>query len=185
LEEGRVFANNIILRTAVPPMALTAEVNRHVDQLTKDVRVAKITTMSEQVDASIVPERIISMFANGFGALGAFLAALGLYGLLAYTVARRTHEIGIRMALGASRDNVAGLVLRDSLATVLAGVAIGIPVAFWGTQFLASVVEGLPASNTLLIALGAAGMVAVALLASYIPTRRATRVDPLVALRYE
>ena len=96
----------------------------------KTVPVTKVTTLETQVDASIVPERLLATVAGVFGALGAVLAAIGLYGLLAYTVARRVNEIGIRMALGATRAGVARMVLGEALAMVVAGLALGAPAAF-------------------------------------------------------
>jgi ABC-type antimicrobial peptide transport system permease subunit len=141
--------------------------------------------MSDQVDAAVVPERLVAMLSGSFGALGSLLAAIGLHGLLAYTAARRTKEIGVRTALGATRGDVAWLVLRDALVMVSVGLAAGIPVALWARKFAASLIEGLPTSSALTISLAAVGMIVVALVATYIPARRATRVDPMVALRYE
>jgi ABC-type antimicrobial peptide transport system permease subunit len=120
-----------------------------------------------------------------FGLVGALLAAIGLYGLLAYTVARRTNEIGIRMALGATRGNVIAMVLKSAIALVLAGVIVGLPAAYWGQRLVASMVEHLPAGGLAPMLVGAATLFGVALLAAYVPVRRATRVDPAVALRSE
>jgi ABC-type antimicrobial peptide transport system permease subunit len=120
-----------------------------------------------------------------FGALGSVLAAIGLYGLLAYTVARRINEIGVRMALGATPVDVIRMVLGDALGMVLAGLAIGVPLAFWGRQFATSLIQDLPVDTTVPIAFGAVAMIAVALAAAYVPARRAARVDPMEALRYE
>jgi ABC-type antimicrobial peptide transport system permease subunit len=142
-------------------------------------------TMSEQIDSSIVPERLIAMLSAGFGALGAMLAAIGLYGLLAYTVARRTHEIGVRVALGAAGTDVMCMVLRDALWMVCAGLAIGAAPALWGKRVAASLIPDLPVASPLPLLVAAAIMIAVALIAAYLPARRAMRVDPLVALRYE
>ena len=142
-------------------------------------------TMNEQIDSSIVPQRLIATLSAGFGGLGALLAAIGLYGLLAYTVARRTHEIGVRMALGAAGIDVMRIVLRDALWMVCAGLAIGAPLAFWGERVAASLIPDLPVASALPIVVAAAIMIAVGLVAAYLPARRAMRVDPMVALRYE
>jgi hypothetical protein len=183
--DSRMLANDFILRTSIPPDAVTSEARRSIAEILKGVEVRHITTMSEQVDASIVLERLIAMFSDSFGTLGLILAAIGLYGLLAYTAARRTKEIGVRMALGATRGAVTWMVLCDALVMVSAGLAAGIPVALWARKFASSLVEGLPRSSVLIISASALGVIVVALLASYIPARRATKVDPMVALRYE
>jgi ABC-type antimicrobial peptide transport system permease subunit len=120
-----------------------------------------------------------------FGGLGALLAAIGLYGLLAYTAARRIKEIGIRMALGAARGTVIWMVLRDALAMSCAGLCVGVPLAFWGKRFAASLVQDLPNIGALSVAFGATALIAIALLAAYVPARRAARVDPMEALRHE
>ena len=103
-----------------------------VSEVLKTVPVARVTTLAEQVDASIVPERLIATLSGLFGALGSVLTAVGIYGLLAYTVARRINEIGIRMALGATRSDVIRMVLGDALGMVCAGLAIGAPIAYFG-----------------------------------------------------
>jgi putative ABC transport system permease protein len=118
------------LRTSASPTAVIPAVRRTVRELLKTVPVLRVTTLADQVDASIVPERLIALLSGMFGALGSVLAAIGLYGLLAYTVARRVNEIGIRMALGATRGDVTRMVLGDALGMVCAGLAIGAPVAY-------------------------------------------------------
>jgi ABC-type antimicrobial peptide transport system permease subunit len=147
--------------------------------------VRRVTTLAEQVDSSIVPERLIATLAGFFGSVAALLAAIGLYGLLAYTVGRRTSEIGIRMALGATRGDVTLMVLKSTGWLVLMGVAAGVPLAFWSQRLAASRLENLRSSGALAIVSGTMGIVAVALIAAYVPVRRAIRVDPLTALRSE
>jgi ABC-type antimicrobial peptide transport system permease subunit len=141
--------------------------------------------MVDQVDASIVPERLIATLSGWFGALGALLAASGLYGLLSYTVARRTNEIGVRMALGAERSDVMQMVVRDALKLVCGGFVIGAPLAFWAKKIAVSLIQDLPTKNALWIISGSLTMLVVALFAAYWPARYASRVDPMVALRYE
>ncbi len=141
--------------------------------------------MAAQMDESIVPERLVAALSRLFGALAAMLAAIGLYGLLAYFVTRRRNEIGVRMAMGATPRNVAVMVVRDALGMVCAGLVLGLPFAIWGGRFVAGVFEGLPTSSATTILGAGATMLSVALLASYLPGRRAARVDPLEALRHD
>jgi len=156
-----------------------------VREILKTVAVTRVTTLSDQVDASIVSERLVAQLSGWFGALGAVLAAIGLYGLLAFTVARRTNEIGVRMAFGATPGNVTRMVLGDALGMVCAGLILGSPIAYWAKTYAASVILDLPVDNLFPIVFGAVAMIAVALFAAYVPARRASRVDPMEALRYE
>ena len=173
------------LRTSIDPEVVTPDVRRTVRELLKTVSVKSVTTLTDQVDASIVPERLIATLSLWFGALGALLAAIGLYGLLAYTVARRINEIGIRMALGATRSDATRMVLGDALGMVCMGLAVGAPIAFWSESFAASLIPDLQIKSAIPIASGALAMIAIALFAAYVPARRAAKVDPMVALRYE
>jgi predicted permease len=173
------------LRTSVPPMSITTEVRRIVDDVLRGVSVTKVTTLTEQLDASIVPERLISTLSGFFGGLGALLAAVGLYGLLAYTVARRTNEIGIRMALGATRGDVTQMVLKQALSLVCVGLIIGAPITMWSRRTAARMLESMSEGNLLPNVVAAVVMLGVALLAAYLPARRASRVEPLIALRSE
>jgi len=182
-QEGRLFSQ-FSLRTATPPENVTGAVRAAVRDVLRTVPVDHVTTLSDQVDASMVPERLIVTLATLFGALGSILAAIGLYGLLGYTVARRTNELGIRMALGASRANVMRAVLSEALRLVAAGAIVGLPLAWWGRRLLASRVPAIPVGLWPMAA-AAALMLAVAAAAAYAPARRAARIDPMEALRQE
>ena len=179
------MSSQLTLRTSVAPEAVAGDIRRTIGALLKTVPVARVTTMEDQVDDSILPERLVATLSGWFGALAAFLAAIGLYGLLAYMIARRINEIGIRMALGATRSKVFRMVLGSALGMVCTGLMVGVPLAFWAKSLAASLIEKLPVNGAISIVLGVLAMIAVAVLACYIPARRATKVDPMVALRYE
>jgi ABC-type antimicrobial peptide transport system permease subunit len=167
----------------VTPSAIVGEVRRAVRDVLRTVPIAKVTTLADQVDASIVPERVIAMLAGFFGGLAVLLAAVGLYGLLAYMVARRTSEIGVRMALGATDRDVMRMVSKSALGLVGAGLVVGAPIAIWSQRFAAGMMENLTVAGVFPIVFAAAAMMAVALLAAYVPARRAARVSPMEALR--
>ncbi|HUK19502.1 MAG TPA: ABC transporter permease, partial [Bryobacteraceae bacterium] len=183
-QEDRL-ANQFELHTSADPESVAGTVRRMVRDVLKTVPVKRVTTLAEQVDSNIVPERLIATLSRFFGCLGVVLAGIGLYGLLAYTVARRTNEIGVRMALGATAASVSRLVLREVLAMVSAGIAAGAALVWWTRPLAASLVQDLKTASAAPLAFGAGAMVAVALLASYVPARRAARVDPMTALRHE
>jgi predicted permease len=178
-------STQLSLRTVVDPIAVAAEARRIVTEMLGADSVRRVTTLAEQVDAAVVPERLMAILGAFFGAVSALLAAIGLYGLLAYTVARRTKEIGIRMALGATRGDVMRMMLRSGLTLVAAGFVVGAPVAFWGTRFAATAIEDLSGGGVPPVAAAVVAMLVVAALAAFMPTRRATRVEPVIALRSE
>ncbi|MEO6436293.1 MAG: ABC transporter permease, partial [Tepidisphaeraceae bacterium] len=183
-QEARL-SHQFSMRTSVNPESVTGAVRRAVQDVLKTVPVTRVTTLSDQVDAAIVPERLIATLSGLFGALGAVLAGTGLYGPLAYTVARRINEIGIRMALGATPADVRRIVLADAAGMVGAGLAIGIPIVFGGRRIAVNLIEDLSLDSAVPLAFGGAVMIAIALLAAYAPARRAARVDPMEALRQE
>ncbi|HYL38668.1 MAG TPA: ABC transporter permease [Bryobacteraceae bacterium] len=182
---GSVRGQTFLIRTNIDPEGIAVDVRRTIRNVAPGIPVARITTLTDQIDASIVPERLIATLSGFFGALGAVLAGIGLYGLLAYRVARRTNEIGIRAALGATAGDVTWLVLQDALVTVMAGLVLGVPLSIWGRSLAATLIPDLPIQTAAPFAVAAVGIMAVALLASYVPARRAARVAPLEAVRHE
>jgi len=173
------------VRTKGPPAAFLAPIRRAVAQFAPDVALMQPTTQREQFNDTIAQERLFARLSSFFGLLAVLLVATGLYGTLAYKVARRTAEIGVRMALGAQRGQVLWLVVRESLVLCAAGVLVGLPAAIIGARLLRSMLFGLGPGDPLTFTAALVSIVVVALAASFIPARRASAVDPMVALRCE
>lgn len=182
---GSVGARTFLIATNIDPEGIAGDARRVIRNVVPGIPVERIITLTDQIDASIVPERLIATLSGFIGALGAVLAGIGLYGLLAYTVARRTNEIGIRIALGATAGDVTWLVLQDALVTVMAGLLLGVPLAIWGRSLAAALIQDLPVQTAAPLAVATVGIVVIAFLASYVPARRAARVDPVEAVRHE
>jgi predicted permease len=183
------FAQRMILHArgaeGVPARDVYAAIRRAAAALDPDVPPEFMMSLADQVGIALLPQRVFSSVAGVFGVLGLVLAAVGIFGMVSYSVAQRTHEIGVRMALGARERDVLGLILRQGLKVTLAGVGLGVAGAFVLTRLLASLLYGVSATDPLIYALTALLLACVSLLASYVPARRATKVDPMVALRYE
>jgi predicted permease len=175
----------LAVRSAGKPAELTNAITHEARAIDANVFLTNITTLNERVDQSLVQERLVATLALFFGLLALLLACIGLYGVMSYDVARRTNEIGIRIALGADARRVMQLVLRETLLWVMLGLACGLVAAFATTRWLESLLFGLKPHDLLTIGLAALVLLAVALVAGYLPARRAARVDPLVALRHE
>jgi predicted permease len=173
------------LRTAAETQAILPSIREVVAQVNSNLPLFDVKTESEQIDRLLFQERLIARLSGFFGVLALVLACVGLYGLLSYEVSRRTREIGIRMALGAQPGSVLKVVLRQGVVMAIAGAAMGIGVALGVTRYLASMLYNVHTSDPATIAGVAILLTLVALAACYIPARRAMRVDPLVALRYE
>lgn len=173
------------VRTIANPTSMAAAIRHAVQEVDSNIPLFNLKTQSEQVNESLAQERLFARLSSFFGVLALLLASIGLYGLMSYSVARRTHEIGIRMALGAQPGNVRWLVMREMLLMVLIGVAIGLPAAIAATRVVSSMLFGLTATDPWTIAFATLFLVGVSALAGYLPARKASRVDPLVALRYE
>jgi predicted permease len=156
-----------------------------VHQLDANLPVFLFKTEERQRDDSISVERLAANLSTAFGVLATLLAGIGLYGVMAFLVARRTREIGIRMALGAAKGDVVWLVVREVLLLTAIGVMVGLPAAFGVTRLLASQLYGITPNDPVTVTVATLGIAAIAVLSSYLPARRATRVDPITALRYE
>jgi predicted permease len=175
----------VAVRTAGEPKAVAASVRETLREIDPKLPVIKIDTIGEQLDDLLVQERLITTLATSLGFLGTLLACLGLYGVVSYTVARRTSEIGIRMALGATPANVLRMVLKESLWLVVGGIAAGVPCAIAATKLVSSKLFGVTAADPMTISIGIGLMFSVAMLAALIPAGKASRVDPMTALRHE
>lgn len=176
---------NLVVRSAVDPSSLTASIRAAVATIDNYQPIFAVHTMQELVDDSISTRRLTLVLLGIFSVLALVLAAIGIYGVMAYSVALRTQEIGIRMALGAQRQDVLRLVLGQGARIAFFGVAIGLAAAAALARLLSSLLFAVGASDPLTFAAVAVVLIAVALLACYIPARRALRVDPIIALRYE
>jgi putative ABC transport system permease protein len=175
----------VYVRTAADPQSLYAQIRREVAALDSSLPILGMRTVDEQVGQSLSSERLVAMLSAFFGTLATLLAAIGLYGVMAYTVSRRTREIGIRVALGAGRGSLLGLIMREVLVLTGTGVAIAIPMALALTRLVRSQLYGIASGDVSSIAMAAGALIAVALAAGYIPAERASRVNPITALRSE
>jgi len=170
---------------AVPPMSLVPQVRSILRSVDSRLTATDVKTLAEQVDQSLYQEKLVSTLSSFFALLALALACIGLYGVMSYAVARRTNEIGIRMALGAEHHRILSMVLREALTIVILGILIGVPAALAASRLIATMLYGLKATDPVNVLAAVAVMAAVAALAGYIPARRATKVVPMVAIRYE
>ncbi len=175
----------VVLRSAGDPAALTSAVRREIRALDPNLPLSAFRTMEQVVEASTARSRLLTSLVAAFSTLALLLAAVGIYGLIAYTVGQRTREIGVRVALGARPRDAAGLVIRQSIRIVAPGIGIGIACALALTRFLESQLYDVSPTDPLTIAAVSAALLGVALLASWLPARRAAGVDPMEALRAE
>jgi predicted permease len=183
--QARMGTPTIAVRTAGDPLTLVGAIRETVRGIDPNLPMVDVSTQMEQVELRFEQEKVFAQAYTLFGGLALVLAAVGLYGVMSYTVARRTNEIGIRLALGAQREQVLGATMRESLVLVTIGAAIGIAIVFAASRFVASLLFGVPKNDAVSIALATIVLGVVATMAAYLPARRASRVDPMVALRNE
>ena len=180
-----LIQRTLCVRAAGNASALVAAIRGEVRSLDPNLPVFNVKTFAEQINESVSRERLVALLSSFLGLFALLLAALGLYGVMAYAVACRTREIGIRMALGARAGNALWLVLRETLLLALIGIALGLPAALISTRLTKELLFGLSPNDPLTIALATLVMIAIAALAGYLPARRAAQVDPLISLRHE
>jgi len=183
----RDFVNSMsaYVRTSRDPEQVFSAIRQAVNRIDSNVPVYRMKTLEKQVENSLVIERLVAGLSSAFGLLATLLAAIGLYGVMAYTVARRTREIGIRMALGAAGGDVIWLVMKEVLILVAIGIGVALPLAFGLTGFVKAQLYGIAPTDPLSAILATAGIAVVAVTAGYVPARRATTVDPMRALRWD
>jgi predicted permease len=186
MHQTRDWGNpEMVVRAPRAPALFVPDVRAAIKAFDPTLASNEFTTLEQIVDRAIAPRRLFTGTLSSFSTFGLLLAAMGLYGVIAYSVSQRTQEIGIRLALGAQRGNVLGLVVGEGLRMAGIGVAIGLAAAFFVTRLLQSQLYGVTTSDPFTYALTATILVMVTLLACYIPARRAARIDPMEALRYE
>jgi ABC-type antimicrobial peptide transport system permease subunit len=173
------------VRTAGDPITFLANVREAVRQIDHNLPLANVSTQTEQIEQRMAQERLFARTGLLFGALALVIAAIGIFGLMSYSVARRTNEIGIRMALGAHANDVRRLIISESMRPVLLGVVLGVAVAAGAGRLVAHLLFGLAPTDPLTVAAAVTVLLTVATAAASFPARRAARVDPLVALRHE
>ena len=173
------------VRTARQPEQAFSSIRQVVNNLDPNLPVFQMKTIESQMEESLITERLVATLSTGFGILATLLAAIGLYGVMAYMVAQRTREIGVRMALGAGSGDVLWLVMKDVLVLAGIGIAVGLPAAWGLTRMVKSQLYGIQPNDMLTIVAATLGIACVALLAGYVPARKATRVEPMIALRWE
>lgn len=186
-QEQVEFATSVsaYVRTERPPQQTFAAVRQVIHSLDANLPVYDMRTLDEQVDRSLSTERLVATLSSVFGALATFLAAIGLYGVMAYTVTRRTREIGIRMALGAARGQVVWLVMREVIILMAIGIAVGLPASWMLTKLVQSQLYGVAPHDPITIVAAVTLIAGVAILSGYAPGRRATKIHPMEALRWE
>jgi predicted permease len=175
----------VMVRTAGDPAAMIDSVRATLQKIDPELPLINVTTQTDQIEGRVAQERLFALAYTLFGALALLLASIGLFGLMSYNVSRRTSEIGIRMALGAQRTGVIGMILRESMLMVAVGAVIGLAGAFAAGRYIESVLFGLSKTDAWTIGAVIVLTTLVSLAAGYLPARRAARVDPMVALRYE
>jgi predicted permease len=183
--EAELNGSVVYVRALAQPDAAFRAIRQAVREMDPNTPIFNPRTLDHQIDQSLLNDRLIATLSSAFGIVATLLAVIGLYGVMAFTVTRRTREIGVRMALGAMQGDVVWLVMREVLVLVGSGVALGLVAAWWLSRVVSSQLYGMTANDPVTIVGAAVILGAVALLAGYIPARRATRVNPVLALRYE
>jgi len=181
----RFAAFNFEIRTYLDAAGMVGSIRHELQEFDRNLKVTSLQPVTVLMDQSISEERLVAQLCGFFGVLAVVLAATGLYGVMAYATSRRAGEIGLRMALGASRGTVTRMVLRETIVLVTAGIAVGLPAALAATRLIATSLVGIRATDPATLAGAVLVMLMVAILAGLLPAARASRIDPMSALRQE
>jgi predicted permease len=180
-----VYAGELVVRISREASGVTSDVRRVLKEINGKLPVLNVLTLDRQIDDSLYQQKMITSLSSLFGVVALILTSIGIYGTVAYSVARRATEIGIRMAVGAQRRTVLWMVLRDSIVLIAVGLLLGLPMALGGMRWIKSFLFGVETADPLALAAAAFLIVILALLAAYLPAQRATKIDPMLALRHE
>ena len=184
-QQSPTYGINLIVRAGMPPQSLQRAVRSAVDRVNRDQALSDVRTLEQIVDQSMIGNRVVSTLLTAFASIALLLAAVGIYGVISYTAAQRTHEMGIRAALGASTGNLRTLIFQGGMRLTLIGLSIGLVATVPATDVLSSMLYGVGTYDPLTIAVVAAVLSGVAGLACFLPAWRITKADPMEALRYQ
>jgi predicted permease len=185
LQHRQKFLSSFVARYTGDSTSIASAIRRSIGEIDSNLPVSDIRTLAQMVDDFTLNRRVVAQLSTFFATLATLLACIGIYGVMSYGITRRTNEFGIRMALGAERRNILWIVLREILSLALTGVGIGLTLALASSRLVESLLFGVKSSDAIVMGLSIAVMILFALSAGYLPARRATRIDPSTALRYE
>jgi ABC-type antimicrobial peptide transport system permease subunit len=183
--QQRRYLNDFEVRYIGSIDAVLPAIRNAIHEVDPNLPISNVTTLDEQINRSIADQRLVAQLSTFFGLLAVFLSCIGIYGLMSYVVTRRTNEIGIRMALGAERSHVRWMVMREILLLLAIGIGIGVPSSLAANRLISNMLFGLQPSDPVSLWIATGALVLVAVIAGYLPARRASLVDPMVALRCE
>jgi len=185
VQDSDAYSSDVEIRTTGDAASLAPMARAAINQVDPKLPVFGVTTLREQLAGALQQEKLVAELVSFFGLLALLLACIGLYGVMAHGVVRRTKEIGIRMALGAERGRIVWMVMRETILLVLVGITIGVPIALGAARLISNQLFGLNPADPLSLIVAAFVLTGVACLAGFLPARKASKVNPLIALRYE